>query len=54
MAKTGRKPVQDKKLPVTVYFKKSEIKLIGGKEKCRLVCLKALENEVLVKTIVKQ
>ena len=33
--KPGRKPIQDKKEPVTIYVRRSEIKRHGGKNKLR-------------------
>lgn len=33
----GRKPVKDKKMPITVYANKSKIRLLGGIAKARLV-----------------
>jgi len=40
MANSGRKKIKDKKEPVTVYVRKSEIKALGG--------IKSARNRVLV------
>ena len=34
-SKSGRKPVDDPKEPITVYLHASTIEKIGGKDKCR-------------------
>jgi hypothetical protein len=41
-AKVGRRPVADKKIPVTIYRPKSEITALGGLEKTR----ETLNNQI--------
>lgn len=36
-SKLGRKPVEDKKVPVTIYRVKSEIEKLGGLQQCRKI-----------------
>lgn len=42
----GRKKVQDKKMPVQVYIRASEIDLLGGVETARHIALMALISEI--------
>jgi hypothetical protein len=43
IGKAGRKPIEDKKIPVTVYVPQSVISDLGGIENAREISLKALQ-----------
>ena len=36
-AKTGRKPIEDKKIPITIYRAKSEVMKMGGVSEARRI-----------------
>jgi len=42
--KRGRKPLTDKKRPITVFVPTSQIKQIGGDEKVKSLIKKIIEN----------
>lgn len=46
--KTGRKPIEDKKVPVTIYRPKSEINALGG-----LVSARTIINEFITQKLTK-
>lgn len=39
-ANSGRKPLADKKFPITVFIEESKIKKLGGKEKLKQKLIK--------------
>lgn len=42
--KIGRKPIDNKKLPITIYRTKSEIEKMGGLQKSREILNNLLDN----------
>lgn len=40
----GRKPITDKKIPVTVYIRESTIKDVGGMDAARELAINAIEK----------
>ncbi len=40
---SGRNPIKDKKQPITVYLKGSDIKRKGGKEKVKALIIQTVE-----------
>jgi len=46
--KPGRKPIQDKKEPVTIYVRKSDIKRHGGRKELRYKLINFVESAPFV------
>lgn len=44
--KAGRKPIEDKKIPVQVYYPSSKIELLGGIENVRKQVLSYLDENI--------
>lgn len=47
---SGRKPVTDKKIQLTIYVLTSQVEKLGGREKIRQVCEKII-NEAFLSSI---
>lgn len=45
-ANAGRKPKENKKQPISIYVRPSDIETIGGKDAVREVCNDAIDKEV--------
>ena len=43
-AKSGRKPIEDKKIAVTFYVRQSEVDKVGGVENAKIIAAAAVED----------
>jgi hypothetical protein len=43
-AKAGRKPIEDKKVPLTIYVRQSVIERVGGKDEAKQIATDAVEG----------
>lgn len=44
----GRKPVDDPKIPLTIYIRKSRVKAVGGEDAARTLAIKAIERKAKI------